>query len=157
MTDKGWTDEQIQKAFLDEVRQRFEAENADYREFCRQDLESVKGRPDWERTVAENPHLADIEDSPLWEVYKETTFEFEFVNAVRIILPPNDTFWPDLLDMFDHTAVAWSWLSIKPYMKDGKARLALDLILIDYWDDEREAKWRTEHTQLAWKRWTDVV
>jgi hypothetical protein len=66
-------------------------------------------------------------------------------NSVDILLPTGFAVYPDFIAMFGKTSVGWSVPSVDARLVNGEARLFIHLILIDYWDDERHAKWLAEH------------
>lgn len=142
-----WTSDQIYECYLAEVRMRFEAENASYLELERLELARMPADD-----VAKLPeHMRAPKDSLFHEIYKATTIARENVNAVVITLP--ECGWAigsDLLRMFENTEVAWTYLHLKavPYWDDeGRpaARLVVEVMLVDYHDDERSHVWRARH------------
>lgn len=137
-----WPMEKIAEQFRTDVRVRFERENAEWLREERAGIAKVKAdcdakgepHPDW---IAER-------NSFYWEIYSSSEIKIEN-NSVDVLLPNGFAVYPDFIAMFGKTSVGWSIPSVSAILVDGEARLAIDLILIDYWDDERHAKWLTEH------------
>jgi hypothetical protein len=147
---KYWTDQEIRNLFLDEVNERFEAENRAHRKETEED--EIRAR-------AYSPHEYDelaargivgiVSDSPLWELYKATQIIFD--NGVRIILPPTEyadgvpiARTPSFIRMFENTEAAWSGLWIEAELVDDIPRIVLSLCLVDSWDDARSSAWRKD-------------
>jgi len=135
--------EKVAEQFRLDVRARFEAENAEWLAEERTGIAKIKADcdaageayPDW---------LTPERNSFYWEIY--STSEIAIVNnSVDVLLPTNFAVYPNFIAMFGKTSVGWSIPSVEAKIVDGEARLFVHLILIDYWDDERHAKWLKEN------------
>lgn len=140
-----WSMERMAEQYRREVREAFEKENAAHRAEEAADLEKVKREKpeDFARLVKEAPHYGDVRDSFFWEIYQGSTISI-VNNSVDIVLPCGFAIRPDFVEMFEGTSVAWSKVSIGAEIIQGEAHVVLHLILIDYWDDDRNAQWWAE-------------
>lgn len=134
-----WSDETISKNFRIELRRRFEAHNAKYRAHEAAELEQVlrehpekRGQPGYE-----------VRDSFAWEIYSRADIRVDR-NTVTIVMPIGVAFRPDILPLFDHTAMAWSRPIIGAMIVDGEPRPTIEITLVATWTDEMDAKWRAE-------------
>lgn len=143
--NEEWSTERVAEQFRRDVRERFEKEAAAFRDEDAADAAAVKAKydakgepyPDW---------LLEERPSFLWEIYERSEIRIDN-NSVQVVLPKGFAFFPDLTDMFDGTSVAWSRPHVNAILVDGEPRVTIELILIDYWDDERHAKWLAERAQ----------
>lgn len=143
-----WTSEQVAEQFRLEVRQAFERENAAHRTEEEADLERVRADPEHAARIAHNPRFAEalaVRDSVLWEIYSGADIQVD-CNAVKVVLPRGFAIFPDLITMFEGTSVGWGNAHVDAEIVNGEPRVVVELILIDYWDDDRAAKWIAEHT-----------
>lgn len=142
--DVEWTFEQKAECFKKEIHARFTEENDAWKKENDLQKEAVlKKHPDYfDRPGHE--HLKDNTDSFFWTIYQECVVEVTKLWGARIILPTGFAIYVDFVEMFEHTEVAWSTVSIQPGTVDGEARIVLSIMLIDYWDDERSRKWHEE-------------
>jgi hypothetical protein len=129
-----WTDEAIADRFRAEIRRRLEAHNAAFRAQEALELEAVlrehpevRGQPGYE-----------VSDSGAWSVYQASEVRITG-NSVTIVLPAHWEVGVDFVHLFDHTAVGWSRASIGATVVDGQARPTIEIMLVDGWDDQRDA------------------
>jgi len=134
-----WSDEAVAENFRSEIRARFEAHNAAFRAREAAELETVfrdhpekRGQPGYR-----------VHDSWAWSVYQESEIRIER-NAVTIVLPPGLSADVYLLQLFDHTTVAWSRPWIKAALIDGAARTTIEIVLVATWDDSMAAAWKRD-------------
>lgn len=139
-----WPMEKVAQQFRDDVRKRFERENAEWLKEEREAVEQLKAECD----AAGKPHPDWLveQNSFYWEIYSESKIDITS-NSVDVMLPNGFAVYPDFIAMFGKTSVGWSIPSVAARIVDGEARLCIHLILIDYWDDERHAKWLAEHPE----------
>ena len=145
---REWSDEEIQHAFLLEVRERFDAENARWRADEVRSLEEFKrdNPDDYARYANEHPHIVAVRDSFLWELYQGCEFRWPAVNAVEVVMP--DGFGlslRDLKDMFDNTEMGWGLASVEATIIDGRPRVVVSVVLVDGYDDDRHREWERDH------------
>lgn len=145
-----WTTEQVAEQFRRDIRERFEHERDTYMKRDNEDRDEVKAKFDAKGEPYPDWLLAD-RTSFFWEIYERTVIKVES-NAVQIVLPHGFGLFADFFAMFEGTSVAWSKPSVGATIIDGNAHVTIELILIDYWDDERQAKWLAE--RAAWKATT---
>src|SRR5262249_32316312 len=69
------------------------------------------------------------------------------MNDVRVVLRDGFAIFPDLIEMFGRASVVWTSPSVGAEVVAGEARLVIDLLLVDYWDDERAARGAREQEQ----------
>jgi hypothetical protein len=140
---KEWSAERVAEQFRLEVRQAFERENATYRAEEAADLKQVQARPEYAEMIARDPSYAAamaVHDSFFWEIYSSSDVQI-VNNAVKVILPRQFAIYPDFITMFEGTSVGWTKAAVDAEIVDGEPHVVLELILIDYWDDDRAAKW----------------
>ncbi len=138
-----WSSERVAEQFRSDVRERFEAENAVWLKVENEEIAKAKlERPGlFER----NPDYIEVRNSFYWEIYSASKIEIEN-NSVRVVLPNFYAIYPDFVKFFGKTSVGWSSVSISAEVfGDDGPRVVLELFLIDYWDDERHAKWLAEN------------
>lgn len=142
-----WSTERMAEQFRREIAERFSRENAAWRVEDDAEIAEVKAQfdakgqpyPDW---------LLQHRPSFFTEIYERVDIRIES-NCVQIVLPKGFALFPELIEMFDGTSVAWSKPHVDAILVDGEPRVTIELFLIDYWDDERHAKWLAERAQ--WK------
>jgi hypothetical protein len=141
MTDVAaeWSTERIEKAFRDELAERFRAHNEAYRKIEEDELAAVlakhpekRGQPGYE-----------VRDSFAKEFLDYCQIKVES-NTVTIVMPVGFAFRTDLIPLFDHTAMAWSRPNIGAVIVDGVARPTIEITLVATWTDEMDAKWRAD-------------
>lgn len=145
--NEEWSTEKIAEQFRSDIRERFERENAAWRVEDDAEIAEVKAKydaegkpyPDW---------LTQERPSFLHEIYERCEIKIDS-NCVQIVLPTGFALFPELIEMFGGTSVAWSKAHVNAILVDGEPRTTIELILIDYWDDERHTKWLAERVQ--WK------
>ena len=143
-----WTFEQKADSFRNEIRDRFIAENENWRkEEILQKEEVTMRDPGF---LERNPDLKEVKDSTLWEIYHKTKIEITKSNGISIILPKGYAITPDVIDMFSNTEVAWSEVDIEAKLIDDEARIVLSIMLVDSWDDEESWQWREEKRSREW-------
>lgn len=136
-----WTTEEIAQQFRLEVQQRFAAENEMRMKLERAEVAEVKAKLDAEGTPYPDWLTErDEQGGFFWEIYCDTEIQIES-NAVKIIMPQGFAIYTDFVALFGGTSVAWSLPSIKAVTLDGEPRVCIELILIDFWDDDRHAAW----------------
>jgi hypothetical protein len=143
---KEWPAERVAEQFRLEVRQAFERENATHRTEEAAEIEQVKADPKYADMLARDPSYAaalTVRDSFYWEIYSSSDVQI-VNNSVKVILPRQLAIYPDFITMFEGTSVGWTKAAVEAEVIDGEAHVVLELILIDYWDDDRAAKWLTE-------------
>jgi hypothetical protein len=141
VSTEQWSDERVAGQFRHEVHERFVHENEEWLVEERAGIAKVKAEydakgepyPDW---IAER-------NSFYWQIYESCAFAFH-LNTVDVLLPKGFAVYADFVAMFDGTSVAWSIPAIEAKIVDGEARLSIHITFIDYWDDERHAKWLAE-------------
>jgi len=134
-----WSDEVVAESFRAEIHARFEAHNVAFRAREEAELATVlldhpekRGQPGYA-----------VRDSGAWEIYRASEIRIDR-NSVMIVLP---TFWAigiDLVQLFDHTTMAWSRPSIGATIVDGAPRVTIEITLVATWTDEMDAKWRSD-------------
>lgn len=136
-----WTNEQVVAAFRAEVQARFEAENAAHRaEEARQcaELRKKYGDVEFERLMGD----ISVRNSFFWDIYSGVEFHAPN-NLVKVVLPRGYGIYTKFVEMFDDTSVAWMYPVIGAEIADdGEAHVTIEVLLIDYWDDERAAEWK---------------
>ncbi len=137
-----WPMERVAQQFRDDVKKRFERENAEWLAEERAATEKIKAECDAKSEPY--PDWMTERNSFYWEIYERCIITIES-NSVDVLLPNGFAVYPDFIEMFGKTSVGWSVPSVDARLVDGEARLFIHLILIDYWDDERHAKWLAEH------------
>ena len=138
-----WPMEKVAQQFRDDVKKRFERENNEW--LTEERAATVKIKADCDAKGEAYPDwLTPERNSFYWEIYEASVITIDR-NSVDVLLPQNFAVYPDFISMFSHTTVGWSIPSVDARIVDGEARLFIHLILIDYWDDERHAKWLAEH------------
>jgi hypothetical protein len=140
-----WPTERVAEQFRLEVRQAFGRENAAYRAEETAEIEQIKADPE-NAARFENPSFAagmTVRDSFFWEIYSASDVQIKN-NSVKVILPRGYAIFSDFVEMFSGTSVGWSHASVGAEIVDGEAHVTVELILIDYWDDDRAAKWHAE-------------
>lgn len=140
MTDR-WSDEEVARQYRLEVQQRFAAENDAYLRHERDEIATIKAQLDAEGKP--HPDWLVERDSLLWEIYSGSEILIER-NTVTVVAQQGYALRPDFVEMFDGTSVAWSVPSISALVVDGEPHVAIVLILVDYWDDDRHAAWIAE-------------
>jgi hypothetical protein len=148
-----WSTERVAEQFRLEVRQAFERENAAYRAAEATEIEQVKADPRHAANLlAQDPSYAAamiVHDSLFWEIYSGADIQI-VNNSVKVILPScGFAIYPDLIEMFDGTSVGWSKTGIGAKIVNGEARVVAELILVDYWDDDRAAAWLAKGAACA--------
>lgn len=133
--------EKVAEQFRLDVRAAFEAENAEWLAEERAGIAKVKADLDAEGKP--HPDWLVERNSFYWEIYNGSKIHIER-NSVKVLLPIGFAVYPDFIAMFGGTAVGWANPSVTATIVDGKPRVVIELILIDYWDDERQAKWLAE-------------
>lgn len=139
---KPWTDEEVGRQFRGEVQQRFALENEAHLRCEREDVARAKAKLDAEGQP--HPDWLVAHDSFHWMAYSDSEIRIDR-NHVTVVTPQGFAIGGDFVDMFDETSVGWTAPSIGAVLVDGQARVAIDLLLIDEWDDERHAAWLKEH------------
>lgn len=136
-----WSTARVAEQFRCEVQQAFERENAAFRAEEAADIEKVKREraAEFEDLVKRAPHLAEARDSLFWEIYSGSDIQIEN-NAVKVVLPNGFAIYSDFIEMFEGTSVGWSYANVGAEIVEGEPRVIIELILIDYWDDDRAAK-----------------
>lgn len=125
-----WTDAQVFEAFAKQVRARFEAENAAWRAQETAELGKILA------TRTERQDWMVVRDSFLWEVFEGCEMTYS-LNMAMITLPDEFAHFATTVKMFDDTSVAWA----HPRITAVGDRVVLEVLLVDYWSDEREAEW----------------
>lgn len=134
-----WSDEAVAESFRAEIRARFEAHNTAFRAREAAELEAVLlVHPEKQGQAGYEVH-----DSGAWRVYQESEIRIER-NVVTIVLPVGFTADVYLMQLFDHTTVAWSRPWIKAALIDGVARTTIEIILVATWDDAMNAAWKKD-------------
>lgn len=149
---RQWSDEEVQQQFYKDVRARFEAENAAYQAMDRHGIDKLLlddpnffERNEWAKDAF------GIRNSFLWEILEGCQFSYHF-NRAEIVLPEGFAIGADVVNMFSNTAVAWGLPSISAKIIDGQPRLVIDVLLIDFWSDERQREWEEEQLGKEWMR-----
>ncbi len=128
-----------------DIHQVFKAENdawlndeiAELAEVRDQYLAAGKTPPDW---------VFNILSSFTWDIYEHGRWDVTEHGDVLFILPDGYAIYAELIKMFDYISVNWGIPSIRIHRDEaGESHLAIVLHLIDYWDDDRHAKWVAEH------------
>jgi len=133
-----WTNEQVAAQYRLDVQRAFETENAEWLSEERKGIAEVildcaaKGEP--------HPDWAVARSSFFWDIYSLSEIKIEN-NSVQVLLPNGFGIYPDFIAMFGNTSVGWVVPSVSAILVDDEPRLAIELILIDYWDDDRAAEW----------------
>jgi len=138
--------ERVAEQFRLEVRQAFERENTAHRAEEAADLERAKADPKYAEMAARDPGFAEamaVRDSMFWEIYSGADIQITN-NSVKVVLPRGYAIFADFVRMFEGTSVAWSYADVDAEIVDGEPHVVIKLILIDYWDDDRAAKWHAE-------------
>jgi len=138
--------ERVAEQFRLDVRQAFEKENADWRAEEEDGIAKVKADPMNALKIENDPNFASamtVRDSFYWEIYERSTIDVKN-NSVRVILPRGFAIYADFIRMFEETSVGWSKADVDAEIVDGTPRVVIKLILIDYWDADRAAKWLAE-------------
>jgi hypothetical protein len=146
-----WSMERVAEQFRLEVRQAFEKENAAFRAEEEADLERLKADPEHAVRIARDSHLAEalaVRDSLFWDLYSNADVQV-VNNSVKVVLPRGIAVYPDFIEMFNGTSVGWGKAAVDAEIVDGEPRVVIELILIDYWDDDRAAAWLVEKVQRA--------
>lgn len=133
--------ERVADQFRQDVRERFEAENAEWLAEERTGIAKVKA--DCDAKGEPYPDWMVERNSFFWEIYSGSDIQITN-NSVRVIVPNGFAIYPDFIAMFGGTSVGWSIPSVSAIIVDGEAHVTIELILIDYWDDERHVKWLAE-------------
>jgi hypothetical protein len=143
-----WSNERLAEQFRLEVRRAFEAENAKHRAEEAAETEQLKRARgnEYEAFLKQHPHYIDVQDSGFWRTYVASDIQIDR-NSVKVVLPRGVSISPDFIEMFDGTSVAWSYAGVNAEIVNGEAHVVIKLILIDYWDDDRAAKWTAEHAR----------
>lgn len=130
-----WSTEDIAQSFRSEIRARFQAHNAAFRERDAAELEIIlrarpekRGQPGFE-----------TRDSFFWCAYKASEIRI-ISNEVTVVLPRGYAVGLDFVYLFDRTSVAWSTPSIRAILVEGEARPTIEILLVDSWDSDREAQ-----------------
>ena len=137
-----WPMERVAEQFRADIKACFERENAKW--LAEERVAMTKIKADCDAKGKPHPDWMVERDSFYWEIYNASKIEITN-NSVRVLLPNMFAIYPDFVSMFGKTSVGWSIPSVSAVLVDGEARLVIELILIDYWDDERHAKWLAEH------------
>lgn len=140
----GWSTDRIAEQYRAEVRGRFEAENAEW--LAHERAAQAKIRAECDAEGRPHPDWMVERNSFYWDIITASVIEID-MNAVRVVLPSGYAIYPDFIEMFCGTTVGWSKPSIGAEIADGEPRVVVELILVDYWDDEREAKWLARGSQ----------
>ncbi len=137
-----WPMEKVAEQFRADVKARFERENAEWLAEERAGIAKIKT----DCAAKGESYLDGLveQDSFYWEIYNASVITIES-NSVDILLPNGFAVYPDFIAMFGKTSVGWSIPAVDARIVDGEARLFIHLILIDYWNDERHAKWLAEN------------
>jgi hypothetical protein len=136
-----WPMERVAEQFRLDVRAAFEKENAEW--LAEERAAMVKIKADCDAEGKPHPDWCVERDSFYWEIYSGSKIDVDR-NSVKVLLPTGFAVYPDFIAMFGGTAVGWSIPSVSAEIVDGEARVVIELILIDYWDDDRQAKWLAE-------------
>ncbi len=147
-----WSMDKVAEQFRLEIRERFEAINFKYRgdrnqEIAEFTLEHPKEAAEW-HADPDMTHMMQIDNSPEWQMYQNTNIEI-VNNSVTIILPDQFGISSDNIGIFEGTSVAWSLVRAFPVLVNGEPRISLDLILVDYWDDDKAAEWLGLESQAS--------
>ena len=110
-----WTYDRKFEQFCLEVRQKFEAENAAWRD---------------------DPDLGGGSDSFFWGIYESCEITREHKSEVMVILPRSFAIYAEFVEMFNNTSVGWFTPQIRASLIDGAARLVVNVVLVDYMDDK---------------------
>lgn len=145
-----WSTERIVDQYRSEIQRAFEDENARWR---------AEETADLARALSEHPDSAalvgwEIRDSFMWGIYASSTVVGDR-NSVRIVLPNGFAIFPDLIEMFNRASVVWSKACVGAEIVDGEAHVVVRVLLVDYWDDERAAKWLAEQQPQKQRGTTD--
>jgi hypothetical protein len=136
-----WSMDRVAEQYRRDVRRAFESENATWLAEERAGIADVKATCD--AIGCPYPDWLGERDSFYWEIFTRAEIRIA-INSVQVILPDGFAIYPDFVSMFGGTSVGWTTPSVAAVMIDGEARVAIELILIDYWDDERHAEWLAE-------------
>lgn len=139
-SQEGWSNERIVEQYRAEIRAAFEAENRAWHDEEAADREKCE-REDpvgWRRLVESG--AAAPRDSFLWEIYAGSEIRTD-LNSVSVLLPTGFAIGVDLIEMFERSSVTWTKADVGAEIVDGEARVVVELLLVDYWDDERAAEW----------------
>jgi hypothetical protein len=136
-----WSSERIADQFRAEIRARFEAENAAYRSEEAAGIERARrANPEWWAEFAASSTAARPSDGPSWVIYRAADLRIDD-NCARIVLPVGWMIGLDFVRMFDDTSVAWTVPTLAAEVVGGVARVVVEVILVDCWDDARAAAW----------------
>ena len=147
MSEEWSTDRKFQQ-FKTEVEARFVREREFWRDiFERETADARSKNPNfdaqckaWGIGVEFDPSLDCLE----WNLFEHSEILLED-GMVKIILDSRYALRPEWCHMFEMTSVAWSGLLMSAQIRNGEPRIVLDMMMIDYWDDEREAEWHKNH------------
>jgi len=129
----------VAESFRAEIRARMEAHNAAYRAREAAELDAVlREHPERRGTPG-----FEVRDSGAWEIYQASEIRIDR-NSVTVVLPTFYAIGTDLVQLFDHTTVAWSRPTIGATIVDGEPRVTIGITLVATWTDEMDAKWRAE-------------
>jgi len=137
-----WSDERVAEQFKQDVRARFARENAEWLAEERKDIAKIKA--DCDAKGEPYPDWLTERNSFFHDIFESCVITHRH-NTVDVLLPTGFAIYGDFIKMFAGTSVAWSTPSVEAKIVDGEARLSIHVTLIDYWDDERHAKWLAEN------------
>jgi hypothetical protein len=130
--------ERVAEQFRLDVRAAFEAENAEWLADERAAITTIKA--DLDAKGEPHPDWLVERNSFYWEIYNGSKIEIES-NSVKVLLPNGFAVYANFITMFGGSSVGWSIPSVTAAIVDDEPRVVIELILIDYWDDDRQAKW----------------
>lgn len=141
-----WSVEQIAAQYRLEVRERFEAENA---EAERQDaIELAQMQAEYAAQGQAMPsHLSEpFDGSVYWLIYQDTNIQIAR-GAVAVTTPHRAALYVDMIQMFSDVSVCRSMPFVKAEIIAGHAHVVIDLRLVDSWDDVQHATWLVKRVQ----------
>lgn len=131
----AWSTEKIVSQFRNEVHQVFVAENRRHLE--EEAAEIAHTKIEHADYLAAHPETdLTIRDSLFWEIYRRSMFHIDG-NHVKIVLPTGFGLYSELIEMFGTTSVGWTRPSISAETVDNESRVVIDLLLVDYWNDDK--------------------
>lgn len=131
-----WTDEQVCAQWLFEIEARFEAENAAWLREERAQIDAIlAGVGTWDPSWGPR-------DSFLYEMYQGMEFRFRH-NSVKIAFPLGFAVDGRVIELLDHTSVAWGFLILR-VDEDFPGQVVGEITLVDHWDNAKA------HAQLIY-------
>ena len=133
-----WTTKQIAEHYCRELAQAFEAENEEFLEEERIEVDRIRARCVVDGTTM--PPGLEPRPSFMWSIFGGT--EIRCVgNLISAVLPQGFAIFPDLIQMFDKPSVCWGRAQVTAIIVEHQPRVAIEVLLVDSWDDDRQAAW----------------